>query len=132
MKYAGVGLHTKSQQCKFRSSTRRAGENKFLEPVLRAMEQGRTECIFSGLGAFHVVVEATSTYRWLLQPVESMADRVVLAHAKKLCVIAESMGKESIGKTDKIDYACAGGVPGTGLSADAGASRDRTCIVGGR
>ena len=47
---------------------------------------------------FQVVVEATSSYEWLLQLVEDLADRCVLAHPKKLRIIAESTRK-----TDKID-----------------------------
>ena len=53
---------------------------------------------FASQGPFQVVVEATSAYEWFLQLVESYADRVVLAHPKKLRVIAESTRK-----TDKID-----------------------------
>ena len=47
---------------------------------------------------FQVVVEATSNYEWFLQLVEDLADRCVLAHPKKLRVIAESTHK-----SDKID-----------------------------
>jgi transposase len=53
---------------------------------------------FSSLGEFQVVVEATSAYEWFVRLVEPHADRVVLAHPKKLRVIAESTRK-----TDKID-----------------------------
>ena len=53
---------------------------------------------FAGLGEFQVVVEATAAYEWFLQLVEPYAERVVLAHPKKLRVIAESTRK-----TDKID-----------------------------
>ncbi len=48
--------------------------------------------------AFQVVVEATSSYEWFLLLVEDLADRCVLAHPKKLRVIAESKHK-----SDKID-----------------------------
>jgi transposase len=53
---------------------------------------------FAGLGEFQVVVEATASYEWFLRLVEPMADRVVLAHPKKLRVIAESTRK-----SDKLD-----------------------------
>jgi transposase len=43
-------------------------------------------------------VEATSSYEWFVQLVEPFAERVVLAHPKKLRVIAESTRK-----TDKLD-----------------------------
>lgn len=47
---------------------------------------------------FQVVVEATAKYEWFLMLIEDMADRWVLAHPKKLRVIAESTRK-----SDKID-----------------------------
>jgi len=53
---------------------------------------------FEGLGAFQVVVEATSAYEWFFLLIEDLANRLVLAHPKKLRVIAESTHK-----TDKID-----------------------------
>lgn len=53
---------------------------------------------FEGVGRFRVVVEATAAYEWFFLLVEDLADRVVLAHPKKLRVIAESTRK-----TDKID-----------------------------
>jgi transposase len=45
-----------------------------------------------------VVVEATAAYEWFFLLVQDLADRVVLAHPKKLRIIAESTRK-----TDKID-----------------------------
>jgi transposase len=48
--------------------------------------------------AFQVVVEATSSYEWFLLLVDDLADRCVLAHPKKLRVIAECKHK-----SDKID-----------------------------
>jgi len=53
---------------------------------------------FEALGPFEVVVEATSSYEWFLLLIEDLADRCVLAHPKKLRVIAESKNK-----SDKID-----------------------------
>lgn len=51
-----------------------------------------------GLGAFAMVVEATSSYEWLVQLAEPLARRIVLAHPGKLRVIAESKRK-----SDKLD-----------------------------
>lgn len=45
-----------------------------------------------------VVVEATASYEWFVKLVEPIAQRVVLAHPKKLRVIAESTRK-----SDKLD-----------------------------
>lgn len=53
---------------------------------------------FEQLGKFEVVVEATSCYEWFLRLVEDLAVRYVLAHPKKMRVIAESKNK-----SDKVD-----------------------------
>ncbi|NLE39149.1 MAG: IS110 family transposase [Pirellulaceae bacterium] len=53
---------------------------------------------FEELGRFRAVVEATAGYEWFFLLIEDLADRLVLAHPKKLRVIAESTRK-----TDKID-----------------------------
>lgn len=52
----------------------------------------------SRLGPFQATVEATGGYQWLVEVIEPLADRVLLAHAKKLRIIAESTCK-----TDKVD-----------------------------
>jgi transposase len=56
------------------------------------------QAFFQELGRFEVVVEATAAYEWFFLLIEKMADRLVLAHPKKLRVIAESTRK-----SDKID-----------------------------
>lgn len=53
---------------------------------------------FQKLGPFQVVVEATAAYEWFFLLIEDLADRLLLAHPKKLRVIAESTRK-----SDKID-----------------------------
>ncbi len=53
---------------------------------------------FEEQGTFQVVVEATANYEWFLLLVEDLADRCVLAHPKKLRVIAECKHK-----SDKVD-----------------------------
>ncbi len=47
---------------------------------------------------FTVVVEATASYEWFVNLVEPLAERVLLAHPKKLRVIAESTRK-----SDRLD-----------------------------
>src|SRR5262245_32488158 len=47
---------------------------------------------------FQIVVEATTSYPWFVELVESLAERVVLGNPKKLRVIAESTRK-----TDRLD-----------------------------
>ena len=53
---------------------------------------------FQKSGSFQVVVEATAAYEWFFLLIENLANRLVLAHPKKLRVIAESTRK-----SDKID-----------------------------
>jgi transposase len=53
---------------------------------------------FKGLGKFQVVVEATASYEWFFLLIEDLADRLVLAHPKKMRVIAECKHK-----SDKLD-----------------------------
>lgn len=53
---------------------------------------------FRTLGPFEAVVEATASYEWFVELIEPWAARVLLAHPRKLRVIAESARK-----TDKLD-----------------------------
>ena len=53
---------------------------------------------FEQQGTFQVVVEATASYEWFLLLIEDLADRCVLAHPRKLRIIAECKHK-----SDKID-----------------------------
>jgi transposase len=53
---------------------------------------------FQELRPFQVVIEATASYYWLVELLEPLAQRIVLANPKKLRVIAESTRK-----TDRID-----------------------------
>ena len=53
---------------------------------------------FRPLRPFQVVVEATASYPWFVELAEPLAEKIVLAHPKKLRVIAESTQK-----TDRLD-----------------------------
>jgi transposase len=53
---------------------------------------------FASLGKYQAVVEATASYEWLWKLLEPSADRLVLAHPKRMRVIAETKYK-----TDKLD-----------------------------
>jgi transposase len=99
MKFVGVDLHKKTisvcvmiQVAQKRKVHQRARFACADTAAIRAW--------FEALGPFQVVVEATAAYEWFLRLIEDIADRVVLAHPKKLRVIAESTRK-----TDKIDAA---------------------------
>ncbi len=50
------------------------------------------------LGKFQAVFEATAAYEWFYLLIEPLAEKVILAHPKKLRIIAESTQK-----SDKID-----------------------------
>jgi transposase len=65
---------------------------------LACREEEILRCYFSKLGDFQVVVEATASYEWFVKLVEPLARKVVLAHPKKLRIIAESTRK-----SDKLD-----------------------------
>jgi len=94
MKYVGIDLHKYSiticvvDQDRTVLQTQRLASNDIQ----------RLDAVFRRLGAFQAVVEATASYEWLVDRLEPMADRIVLAHPGKLRVIAESTKK-----TDKLD-----------------------------
>jgi transposase len=94
VKYVGIDLHKKTiSLCVVNQARQRLDERRF-----RCAEAGRIVEYFGKLGTFQAVVEATASYEWLVRLLEPLADRVVLAHPKKLRVIAESTRK-----SDKID-----------------------------
>jgi transposase len=53
---------------------------------------------FAGLGPFQASIEATASYHWLVALLEPLAQRIVLAHPKKMRIIAESRNK-----SDRVD-----------------------------
>jgi transposase len=97
MKYVGVDLHKKSISI----CVMRLDGQKRIVVARKRFACSDTEGIcrfFEQHAPFQVVVEATASYEWFLRLVEPLAQRMVLAHPKKLRVIAESTKK-----TDKID-----------------------------
>jgi transposase len=97
MKYVGVDLHkhvisicvVQIVQGKRKVTLRRR---------FQCTEQAEIRDFFEPLGPFELAVEATANYEWFFLLVEDLSERLVLAHPKKLRVIAESTRK-----TDKID-----------------------------
>jgi transposase len=89
MKYVGVDLHKKTISMCVMSQARDALASR----RLFCDDEESIAKFFAGLGPFAVVVEATASYEWFVQLVESLASRVVLAHPGKLRVIAESTRK---------------------------------------
>lgn len=96
MKFAGCDLHKHTISVCVVDQSRQVLARRRL-PC--ADEEGLVR-FFSGLGEFEAVVEATASYEWFVQLVEPLANakRVVLAHPKKLRVIAESTRK-----SDRLD-----------------------------
>src|SRR5262249_50100887 len=56
-------------------------------------ETARIDAFFASLGEFQAVVEATASYEWLVERIEPLARRVLLAHPGKMRIIAESTCK---------------------------------------
>lgn len=97
MKYVGVDLHKLSISiCVVVLEGRK--RKVLVRKRFACMDMDKIYRFFLELGEFQVVVEATASYEWFAGLVERLADRVVLAHPKKLRIIAQSKYK-----TDKID-----------------------------
>ena len=85
MNYVGIDLHKKTISICVVNQERRKIDYKRL-----ACSTPETIVdYFRRLGSFHAVVEATASYEWLVRLLEPLAERIVLAHPKKLRVIAE-------------------------------------------
>jgi transposase len=97
MKYVGIDLH--KQTISGCVVIKERGRKKVVaRKRLECRDEAGIAAWFSELGKFEVVVEATASYEWFVQLVEPLARRVLLAHPKKLRIIAESKRK-----TDKLD-----------------------------
>jgi transposase len=97
MKFIGVDLHKKTiSLCVVMLVARKrqvVSRRRFSCQATAAIRK-----FFEEQGTFQTVVEATANYEWFLLLIEDLADRCVLAHPKKLRVIAECKHK-----SDKID-----------------------------
>ncbi len=97
MKYVGVDLH--KHLIVLCVSVLAAGRPKVMKRARFCCDEPQAiRAFFQALGPFQVVVEATAAYEWFFVLIEDLAGRLVLAHPKKLRVIAESTRK-----SDKID-----------------------------
>jgi len=94
MNFVGIDLHKKTISICVVNQERQVLDRK----RLYCKDQERIAAFFEVLGPFEVVVEATASYEWLVSLIEPMADRVRLAHPKKMRIIAESSRK-----SDKLD-----------------------------
>lgn len=94
MKFIGIDLHKQTITLCVVDQSRTVLERKRLAC---ANESSIVE-FFENLGEFRAVVEATASYEWFVRLIEPFAEKVLLAHPKKLRVIAESTRK-----SDKLD-----------------------------
>jgi len=97
MKYVGIDLHKKTiSACVVvkENGKKKVAARKRLE----CQDEAGIAAWFREWGKFEVVVEATASYEWFVKLVEPMAQRVLLAHPKKLRIIAESKRK-----SDRLD-----------------------------
>lgn len=95
MLFAGVDLHKKTITVVVVDQARRPIGRK----RLYCCSPESIRDYFAGLGKkCSVVVEATASYEWFVDLIETVVGRVVLAHPAKLRVIAESTRK-----TDRLD-----------------------------
>jgi len=92
--FIGIDLHKKTISLCVMSKARKI----LCETVLPCSDEPAIVAFFRRWKPFRVVVEATASYEWFVQLTEPLAERVLLAHPKKLRVIAESKNK-----TDRID-----------------------------
>lgn len=94
MKYVGIDLHKQTISICVVNQAREVLDRK----RFYCSRPERIRAYFQMLGAFEMVVEATASYEWLFELLESLAEKAVLAHPKKLRVIAESTRK-----SDRLD-----------------------------
>lgn len=97
MNFVGVDLHKHSISV-YVVVQDSAGRRVASRQRFACEDEERIAQWFATQGPFRVVVEATAAYEWFAQLIEPLAERFVLAHPKKLRVIAESAKK-----TDKLD-----------------------------
>lgn len=94
MKFIGIDLHKQTISVCVVDQSRKVLDRK----RFRCADELIIKSWFQAQGEFSAVVEATASYEWFVRLIEPFAVKVVLAHPKKLRVIAESTRK-----SDKLD-----------------------------
>jgi transposase len=94
MNYVGIDLHKKTIVLCVMNQDRKVIHRQ----TFACCQIEQIRAFFVGLGPFRATVEATASYEWLVERIEPLAEKVVLANPRKLRVIAESAKK-----TDKLD-----------------------------
>src|SRR5207237_8442906 len=90
MNFIGIDLHKQTISVCVKNQERKVLKRQ----SLNCAEPGKIVAFFREWGEFQAVVEATASYEWLWQLLEPLAQRLVLAHPKKLRDIAESKNKD--------------------------------------
>ncbi len=86
MNFVGIDLHKKTiSLCVVDQERNVLDRQRFY-----CCQPERIEGFFERLGSFQAVVEAIASYEWLVKLIEPAADRVVLAHPKKLRIDGRS------------------------------------------
>ncbi len=94
MNFVGIDLHKKSISiCVVNQAREVLAQKRFM-----CNAPTRIVDYFESIGPFSAVVEATTSYEWLMSLLEPLAERMVLAHPRKMRLIAESTRK-----SDKLD-----------------------------
>ncbi|MCD4828248.1 MAG: IS110 family transposase [Candidatus Cloacimonetes bacterium] len=94
MNFVGIDLHKKTISLCIVDQERKVLDRK----GFYCDDPERIVAFFEEIGPFKAVVEATASYEWLVGLIEPLAERVLLAHPKKMRIIAESTRK-----SDKLD-----------------------------
>ncbi len=94
MKFVGVDLHKKVIVLCVVNKERQVLARR----RLACADTAGIAAWFASQGRCVATVEATASFEWFVQLIEPLTERVVLAHPKKVRVIAES-----VRKTDKLD-----------------------------
>jgi len=94
MKFIGVDLHKQTISVCVVDQSRKVLERR----SLRCDQPVTIKAWFQAQQSFRAVVEATASYEWFVRLIEPLADKVTLAHPKKLRIIAESTRK-----SDRLD-----------------------------
>jgi transposase len=71
---------------------------------LRCDQPKQILAFFPRLKPFQLTLEATSSYEWFVELVEPLAHRIVLAHPKKLRVIADSTKKDKLDALVRAEF----------------------------
>lgn len=94
MNFIGIDLHKKTISVCVVNQERKVLKRQ----TLYCAEPDKIVAFFQTWGPFQAVVEATASYEWLWRLLDPLAQRLVLAHPKKMRVIAESKNK-----SDRLD-----------------------------